>query len=276
MNNISNILESKLRSFGVSDEHICFLKKELLEPHIYYDFYDYSKSDFKDLVNVKNIVGLVLRGRSNKTWWEHATYKVGNLEKDRMEKFEINNNLATLSPDERNQIFSSNTFLRDRDNVRLEFFAEENKYFVTNGNHRVTWAKLLNVPKINAEVIWYSFNPIKYQNYIHRCDTKETLERVVKMSSMNLVQDGQFLDVYYKDIYIDGYYHNECLNLSDTDKVNQEIKNVMKIIDKIKIIENVFNRFMKIPEKFRVPVLKFLKVFKKDKENLILIERMIK
>ncbi|MCM3603196.1 hypothetical protein M3175_20875 [Robertmurraya korlensis] len=269
-----NNLEAKLTSLGVSSEHIQFLKQELLEPNVYDNYYDLTNDDESiELVPTKNIASLGLRGVSNQTWWDHAIYKVGTLEKYRMDRFERKNNFSDLGTIY--QIFSNDEFADRKEAVELKYYPKDNKYFVINGNHRVTWAKLLNVPAIKAKVLRHSLNQSKFSNYFLYVEAKELLIQVIKSINMRYVYENNYIDVYFKDIFVVGRSCPQINDFSNEEVVNMVVETFRQIIDYLRKIERDIKFYQIFSEKLRKPIMSIVRLNTKKESHLNLIKRLM-
>lgn len=271
-----NSLEGKLKALGVTDKHITFLKETFLESEIYAKYYEYQGDQEKiELVPVKDIVALGARGKGNRSWWDHATYEVGSLEESRIDRFITNNNMTELSSSQINELFSREQFADISDRVKLSFYEQENKFFVINGNHRIMWAKLLNVPFIRAEVSYYSINSNKYEEHLLYTDTKNELDHLIKKVEFEIIEKRDWLGIYYKGLLITEYPVNYltidiCLRSEE-----EKIERINKAINILRQIEDNYNYYMKYPSFIRLYILKIVKVFSSNNTKFNVLEKML-
>ncbi|WP_100404259.1 hypothetical protein [Bacillus solitudinis] len=275
--NINDCLEEKLRNFGISSSYIQFLKEEVLEVDKYSNYYDVEQTESL-LVPVNDIVALGMRGVSNCTWWEHATYEVGDLENSRMSRFEENNNLSQLRIDQISAIFASDNFADHNDAVKLNFYQEEGKYFVTNGNHRVMWAKLLNIPFIKSKVTHFTFNPEQYENYMIHHDLKMELQTLLKCNQMYVDELSGKKAIFYKGILVIHLPQKKYMNYSDAKSVELACSNITDTIGFINSLLKEYKYYVRIPAFIRLNFLKFKTYFTQNavqRRRLKLIEVLL-
>lgn len=138
---------------SIDPKQITKLNNIHTQANIYQDFYTPDQTEAIKVVDVSKIIGLnPLRGEPGETWWDIITLSKGNLSKERLESFITFNNLLNIGQQDINNIFTDESFAQSSDKLRLGYYEDKDVYFVVNGNHRVTIAKLFNVPYIRALV----------------------------------------------------------------------------------------------------------------------------
>lgn len=137
----------------IDSTHVTKLKKISTQANAYQDLYTSDGTESIKVVDVSKIIGLnPLRGEPGATWWEIITLSKGNLSEERLEDFITSNNLLNIDQKDINDIFTHESFAQCSDKLRLGYYEDEDVYFVSSGNHRVSIAKLFNVPYIRTLV----------------------------------------------------------------------------------------------------------------------------
>ncbi|MGG4392111.1 hypothetical protein COK01_24805 [Priestia megaterium] len=264
-------------SIGISKEHIDLLKKEKLKSDIelekYFDLDSKVRDDTKfELVPVSKIKGLNRhRGEAGYTWLDHVEKKAGGLDKRKFES--IQQKLDNTSLEEFKEWFSSDSFPMKQDKLTLFYYADYDEYYVGNGNHRTSWAKLVDAEYIKANVITYRYNPIKYTNFQKVKRLEENFFQLLNICNLhyNLRQDL----VEYKGWSV--VIHKPLIITSNTTQIQitNYILKLNKDMDFIVKLMNKYFLFLRLPKKLRMKLLNFFNHCSKDNYRTYKILKML-
>ncbi|PTM52175.1 hypothetical protein [Desmospora activa] len=174
------VTEEYLLRVGVPRQHLEQMRKEIIHAHSYYrHFYKKEVEEKNVLVPVNKIRGLLeSRGDPGYSWLDHITYRAGCLW--RLENFKPW--LEELGLETFRKSFADPGY-----SVELYYYDQEDAYYVGgDGNHRTTWAKIVNAPYISAWVTRKCFLPGHYENYKLLRAKKAELVQTVKEYGLHL------------------------------------------------------------------------------------------
>jgi hypothetical protein len=208
-----NSLELVLLEMGVLFEELQKAKKEKLQNYrSLFSLYqrNYEEDTHLELVPVDKIISLTdTRGEFGRTWWDHISSKAGSL--DSLRKRYLFDQLSKKGL----HSFRS-SFAEEEYKVTMYHFVEHNCYAVENdGNHRTTWAKVLNAPFIAAEVTRCRAIPEKYNNLKEIEKSKGELSKLI--THYNLTYDGTSI-LYKNQMITDVFIPEPCWNSFDSAK----------------------------------------------------------
>lgn len=186
--------EKHLINIGIKEEHIKWLKEtKLLSRPSNSECYD-SKKMNDIVVPVEKIVGLGLRGESNESWWDHYEGTKGVLSRRRL--VELKRSLEKQGLER-----FIGTFLDKKytDQLRMVYYSDQDLYFVSEGQHRTTMAKVVNTPSMLInEVIYMELNLEKQKRFEHKKQMQNKLE--VLLDKLDFEIKGN--EFYWKDIFV--------------------------------------------------------------------------
>lgn len=136
-------VEEKLQAIGIPLSHIQWLKETMLveEPKGYFP----KKDMEKQIVPVRKILGLGLRGEPGFSWWSHLMLERGTLNRIG----DLVKRLGKLGLEEFKSTYMMEEFANE---INILYYPDLDFYIAENGSHRTTMAKLTNVENMIADV----------------------------------------------------------------------------------------------------------------------------
>lgn len=251
-----DIVSTLLKKNLINEAHIQFLERTKVEPNNFYKYYELKHTIDSESVEVSKIRGLGMRGECGESWADHISFSVGTLSKKRINDFINDNNLLEKTRGEINELFSSENFIRFRDNVKLNYYKEEDVYFVSNGNHRTMLAKLFNVSHIRAEVSVHKLSEKSYGNYKRYKEMKHQLFNLVDEIGCTLKKRENIIhvdfDVYYEEVYVYSFTCEDWMTFSDTSKLNGLINGFEEAMGFLLKFSNKVNFYKRMPKCVRL------------------------
>lgn len=267
------VTEEYLLQVGVSHQHLERMSKEMNHGHAHYIYFYEEVSKEEAVVPVSEIRGLLgTRGFDGFSWLDHITGRAGTFTR-----------LDNFKPwlEEQGLDAFRKSFTNPKYRVELGYYDQDEAYYVDGeGNHRTTWAKVLDVPFIAAKVTRYRLLPTHYRNYeklqARRDELKQTIrEYGLTMKKKSIGQKGAHIS-FKGHGSIRYHVYPKVYDYGNTDQVIAALRQYEKTLDFLHQVRELHERmgFIQQP-KFRDFLLRIGKGLSNDREKKRIYESLL-
>lgn len=197
-----NIKEERLLNFGVSSSHLLIMKHKRPLPYPLFLLYD-------DGITVQHRYSVPLhdikggsRLESDISWYDNFINVLNKDHKMCISGRKIDDKLDWIKKVGLEN-FKKEVQLTSSDNIKLSYYDNIDAYFVDEGNHRITVAKMIGMKEIFAEVTKYSFKT-EYDEAVHILNWKRKM-LFKNLKALHFFYQFKFngdLEIYFNDVYI--------------------------------------------------------------------------
>ncbi|GEM_PF-2681821 len=169
-----------------------------------------------------------MRGESNYSWWEHYLGTRGDLSRlDNLKEILFEKGLKSFKDSFQDDKYS--------EGISLEYFVEMDCYYVINGQHRATMAKVVDAQYMLAEVLHLKF------------DTKKQEKYKIKMKEMDRI--NELLDrLNFKIIGKKVCWRNKSIIPLRVVELNSSIISLEDIVSVRKLLEKFSSSVMEVED----------------------------